>query len=710
MRKKVELVAIRYHDKVSGFFVAVGLDGDTYVGVSDLVPVGTEITVEGEFKFHEKYGERFVVDQIVLEDSQQAMALLLASGFLKGIKESKARALTAHLGDAVFDALDACVDIGPEDPLCQSFYRTKGVGPVTGSQIIGSWKEQRHWAKDALAGISAGLTVKESRRAAEYFGHGALTKIVNEEPYRLIAVPRVSWDTVDRVGREYAGFRPDAPQRVAAAIAKALTDICSRQGHTYLPSEVVAPEVAKLVPEVMDPFGVAASSLETVGVIPYNGGWTTQNMYEKAREIAQEARRIRDASSEVYKIEDDELNSLVEFELEDKQKEAVREALRNPFLIITGGAGTGKTTVVKAIIRAFTNRKKFTSQGCPTGKAAVRLSQSTGVSATTLHSLLGIFNPIAPHTVDTHVFVVDESSMLNNDLMWWVVKAVKSGSRLILVGDDQQLEPIGAGKPFSDMIACGKFPHVHLDVIQRQGENSGIVREAAKVARGLKPSYGGDKWSDFKLFHVATNSAIGDQLIEYVRKVMDKYNFTLDDIMLMSPVKRGNHGTITINTRMQEIYNPGPFPLKGVPFKNRDRVMQVSNWHDEGVMNGEVGKISWIADNELEKRLIEAEDDPDILVVDFDDPQRRVGYSREEAGAYLDLGYCFTAHKAQGSEAKCVVMGVPVVGNFVNRKMVYTMITRAKEYVLIFAANGAMSVAVRQSGSDKRFTMLGDLL
>jgi exodeoxyribonuclease V alpha subunit len=396
------------------------------------------------------------------------------------------------------------------------------------------------------------------------------------------------------------------------------------------------------------------------------------------------------------------------------QKDAIRLALKEQVCIITGGPGTGKTTILKVLLDILEHHSISYTLCAPTGKAAIRMKETTGRESATIHRTLGLFAQNGPYDVLTNYLVVDEVSMVDGGLLYHVLRALHAGQRLVLIGDVDQLPPVGAGEPFYQLILVGT-PTARLNVIHRQGKNSGIVAAAHAINEGRIPE--ADSFDDFKLGIAGGNAQLPTNLMWMLERVMGKYNFTFDDIQVLTPVNDNPWGRKALNKILQERYNPGPFPLPGVQFKLGDRVIHLHNNYDLGVMNGEIGEVVWITPAILGQRKTnedlwddEDKEDPTLLLVRFRDHSGNTKYNHNTL-LQLDLAYSLTIHKAQGSEYPAVIMLVPLVWKqFALRQLPYTGLTRAKKYALMLCANDALKHYVENEERIRRYTLLARLI
>lgn len=715
-----EIVAVHYHDADSGFFVASLLRGREIipvVGTAIFLASGAQVTISGAWTDHPHYGRQFKAASVALTDQGSAMQVLLGSGFLKGVKTAMAERIAQTFGAQTFARLDEA--LGNPDKL----QKVKGIGPTNCRWIAESWRAQRHWANAALVSVQAGLTMRQAKEAYRRFGE-RLAEIVNDNPYLLTVVSGITWQRADEIaalawpGKAKIGH--DDARRYGAAVREVLREAYT-QGHMALLETDALARAKQLARPRLDGFEQKVRARYDQDYLLLQGEWLYLAPYF---EIEQEtaagiARMLQNSGAPVgdWEAIRGGLDQYADFALSADQVEAVRLALAHRLVVITGGPGCGKTTITRVVCNIMQAQGLSLTLCAPTGKAARRMTEATGLPSATIHRTLGIFgDEEARYSFQTDGVVIDEASMITAALMRSIVEACGARTRLILVGDVDQLPPVGAGEPFFQLINSGVVPVARLTVIHRQGRNSGIVAAAHGFNRGLVPDL--REYEDIEIEYVAGNAQLPARLLQRVGDLTAR-GLSIRDIQVLTPLNNHPWGQHALNVRLQERYNPGPFPLKGCPFKPGDKVIHTRNVYDlrgQTVLNGMTGVVQWVATDEHEKELDakrkeEGDDElPEILWVRFEGEQEPTTYTREELG-YLKLAYAISVHRGQGSEFGHVVLAVPATRpDFMLRQLAYTGLTRAKTNCVLISAQSALQSYVQNEERVRRVTFLGDML
>lgn len=714
-----EIVGVHYHDADSGFFVASLLRGKEIipvVGTAIFLAAGARVTISGGWTDHPQYGRQFKASSVMLTDQASAMQVLLGSGFLKGVKTVMAKNIAQAFGAQTFARLDEALD-NPD-----KLRMVKGIGPKNCRWIAESWRAQRHWANAALVSVRAGLTMRQAKEAYRRFGE-QLAQIVNDNPYLLTVVSGVTWQRADEIAKlEWLGkakIDHDDARRYGAAVREVLREAYT-QGHMALLETDALARARQLARPRLDGFEAKVRARYADDYLLLQGDWLYLEPYF---EIEQEtaagiAKMLQNPGTPVGSIVtiNQELDK-VDFTLSPDQVEAVHLALAHRLVVITGAPGVGKTTVLRTICNIMQVHGLSLTLCAPTGKAARRMTEATSLPAATIHRILGIFgDEEAKYSFMTDVVTIDEASMIDAALMRRIVKACNERTRLIFVGDVDQLPPVGAGEPFFQLISSGVVPVARLTVIHRQGKGSGIVAAAHGFNRGVVPDL--RAYEDIEIEYVAGNALLPARLLQRVGDLTAR-GLSIRDIQVLTPLNNHPWGQHALNLRLQERYNPGPFPLKGCPFKPGDKVIHTKNIYDlrgQTVLNGMTGVVQWVASDEderyLDARRKEEGDDelPLVLDVQFDGEPDDTSYTREDLG-YLKLAYATTTHKSQGSQYGHVVLAVPTTRrDFMLRQLAYTGLTRAEKFCAIVSAQSALQTYVQNEERVRRVTFLGDML
>jgi exodeoxyribonuclease V alpha subunit len=692
----------------------------TLVGNLPELSAGEHVRVDGRWTQHPKHGQQFQVEtcEQILPATVEGIRRYLGSGLIKGVGPRLAERIVEVFGAETLDVIDGSPERLQEVP---------DIGMKRMRLITTAWEEQKQ-VKEIMVflhgyGISTNLAVKVFKQ----YGTEAL-QIVQNDPYRLAQdISGVGFKTADKLAR-LLGLPVDHPSRIEAGVVYALNEL-SNDGHVFAlrPSLVAqAAELLNLTPEII---ASAIDRLEKEGLVCLD---VLPSL--PAQETSKEAQRVVSETSRPYGSQAvylapfyhsevgvaERLSTLnytlpsrlsdmppsflpLDMSLSPEQQAAVRSALSHPVSVLTGGPGTGKTTAVRALITALElGRKKF-ALASPTGRAAKRLAEATGRPASTIHRLLGFspgegfkFNFNNPLPID--LLVVDEASMLDLILMNTLLKALKPGTHLLLVGDVDQLPSVGAGDVLRDIIKSGLVPVTRLGQIFRQAAGSQIITNAHRINQGEMPLFAQDG-QDFFLFP-AEEPEDAAQWVQDVVSVRIPARFGLDakgQIQVLSPMYRGPAGVTSLNERLQAVLNP-PGARKtekilfGQTFRAGDKLMQIQNNYDKDVFNGDMGALESLD-------LVEH-----VLRVNFDG--RLVDYDWSEADQLM-LAYAVSVHKAQGSEFPAVV--IPLVTShylMLQRNLLYTAITRAKQLCVLVGSRRAISIAVHNDKVTQRNTAL----
>jgi exodeoxyribonuclease V alpha subunit len=687
----------------------------TVVGtLADLTP-GEAILARGWWRNDPKHGWQFMaVDyRATLPATLQGMKKYLGSGLIKGIGPIHAGRIVEAFGEATFEVIDA-------DP--DRLTKVKGIGPVRAGRIAAAWTEQRH-IREVMAALQGfGISTSLAVRIYKCFGDESGT-VIAKAPYRLAReVWGIGFKTADTIARA-VGIVPDAPERLQAGVLHALS-AAADQGHTLLPA-------SDLILQAADLLGVDASCVRAAADVLCKTGEVVAATRDGAADLllalapfaraesgiasglqalmrAGDGRRVGAIFRHV--VWATAFGWLAErhgLRLAPEQELGVRTALSSPVSILTGGPGTGKTHTLCAVLALARAKGLRCVLAAPTGRAAKRMTEATGLPAGTLHRVLelrpgGQAGRDRENPLSADLVVVDEVSMLDVLLANQLVKALPSGVHLLLVGDPDQLPSVGAGNVLADLILAGCFPITRLEHIFRQGTGSGIAVNARRVNAGEMPRFGGDIQDCF--FLPAEEPAAAAQLVVdlVARRLPARYGFGPGDVEVLSPMHRGEVGVGALNMLLQEQLNPrhdGAFEARGGGrvYRPGDRVLQLRNDYDLQVFNGDLGTIQGIDPVEQEMQLL------------LDDG-RLVRYPYADLFA-LTHAYAISVHKAQGAEFPAVV--IPLLTShaaMLGRTLLYTALTRARQLVVLVGQPKALRLAVRDWRREPRHTALEGLL
>jgi len=695
----------------------------TAVGNLASVNVGESLRLTGFWTTHPQYGRQFkVLDyKTVLPATVEGVRRYLGSGLIKGVGPVTARRIVDYFG---LEALEV-IEQQPERLL-----EVPGVGPKRRDMIARAWEEQQQIKEVMLFlqshEVSAALAVKIYKA----YGDDSLT-IVRENPYRLAHdIYGIGFLTADRIARKL-GMALDAPQRVQAGISYVLSQLAD-EGHVYAPQGELIARSAEILDVPVEMVVEGIEALVAQGEVHREGityplleelatGQLTREeqavylppFYYSEIGVANQLRRmLHTPRSSLAEFQAADWNWLLgqivaqsTLQLNEDQRRVVRAALTHKVTVLTGGPGTGKTTTVQTIIRLLEGYGHSYALAAPTGRAAKRLSEATGRPARTIHRLLE-FSPTAgytfqrneAHPLDADMVIVDEASMLELLLANHLLKAIPPTSHLLLVGDVDQLPSVGAGNVLRDIIESGVAAVVRLKEIFRQEEGSWIVGNAHRINHGQMPIFAkGAK--DFFLFVKDDPEEAAELLIDIVqRRIPRKFAYDpVEDIQVLSPMYRGPVGVSNLNTRLQEVLNP-PRPEKlerrfgERVFRLGDKVMQIRNNYDKKVFNGDIGRVVGI--------------DPlnQLLTVRID--ERPVACDFGELDELVHA-YAVSIHKSQGSEYPAVVVPITTTHYILlQRNLLYTAVTRARELVVIVGTRRAIAIAVHNDKIAQRHTAL----
>jgi exodeoxyribonuclease V alpha subunit len=683
----------------------------TLVGKLGPVLPGETINVTGEWERHRTHGRHFRVDyfETRLPATTAGVERFLSSGRVKGVGSGTARRLIEYFGDETMAVLES-------EP--ERVRSVPGISKKRADRVIEGWSSQRQMRDLLIFLQSNGLPPSLAKKLQEQYGDKCISEI-QKDPYSLIDDVRgVGFKTADSLAVKL-GLPAESTVRLMAGLQFVVQD-AMREGHVYLPIDQVFSRAAILlgVPrEQLEPALLEASRQsalrldhQAVYLPPY---FTAERKSAFRLGILLNSPSFLDEEEKHLdpdKVVAGAVRSLG-ISLADHQIEAATMALRDKVSIITGGPGTGKTMCLHAIINALDRAGVRYSLCAPTGRAAKRMTAATGRPASTIHRLLGFqpgdneFSYNLDRPLPQQFIIVDEVSMLDTLLFYNLLKAIPPESHLLLVGDADQLPAVGPGNVLRDLLASNVVPSVTLDKLFRQAKDSEINVAAHQIRKGNVPSNSGEH--DLFLIKVNGPETARDVIKRMVHeRIPNKFNFDpFTDIQVMSPIHRGAAGVVSLNDELQDLLNPkkpGDPELPSGPnrFRRGDKVMQVRNDYEKEIYNGDVGIVEQV---DPERRLMKVRfgEDPDIHDVDFES---------SELGD-LTLAYAVSVHKAQGSEFPAVV--VPLLMNhfpLLQRNLLYTALTRARQLCVLVYQPRALHIAVHADRTGERYTRLAERL
>jgi len=688
-------------------------DNDQVIITGDLYGLGVneKIAVHGEWTVHPKYGRQIKIsywERPIPTTEEQAIAFL-SSGLVKGVGPATAQKIVKELGSG---AIEEILNKGPA--VIEDF---KGLKKKA-LQIYESLQETLEIQNIMKQLLPLGLTPKTAHKAYRKFGRAAV-EVVKRNPYCLIELDHIGFGRADDMAKKL-GVPMDLPQRVEAAVCYML-DQAVNQGHCYLPMDELVELSIKLLnreEEYVQPHQV----LETVKRIGVNGALALdgdavylKSLYiaeiavaEKIKALLRSKNGTRVPESKIEKwVKEYELANCIR--LAPEQKQAVVEMMNSDFMVITGNPGVGKTTVVKAVLYVYqrSNPSSEILLAAPTGRASRRMSELTGMDACTVHKLLE-FTPDKPapqfnsqNPLPCDLLIVDEISMLDMRLAKHLFDAISEKTKVLLVGDKDQLPSVGPGNVLNDLLAAG-VPCVKLAKIFRQAAESQIIIGAHHINNG-KTFMPDHSRGDFYFIEKEDPEDIARMVKKCVARLLQT-GYSINDVQVLSPMKKGVLGTVELNKSLQEIINPSGFGKPEIRrgstiFRVDDRVLCTRNSYEKDVYNGEAGVIEQIIDRE---GIV-------TLKIKFNGSDS-IEYARDELDE-VDLAYAMTIHKMQGSEAKAVIMPVST-SHYVMlaRNLLYTGVTRARERVVLIGTKKAYNIAVKNDKIARKNTRLAERL
>lgn len=691
-------------------------------GYNDLIPlvgnlldasVGSVLLVDGSWKVDAKYGRQFMAEK--WEETMPAtiygIEKYLGSGLIKGVGPKFAKRIVQTFGTDTLDVIETDVN---------RLIEVEGIGNKRVRMISESWERQKEVKNIMLFLQEHGVNTSFAAKIYKQYGNESIAKM-KENPFQLADdIWGIGFKTADGIA-EKLGYSKESFMRLRSGIMYSLSEL-GNDGHVYASREQLVAKASKLLEAeeayiimTMDqmvrdkdlicqsmqenkPVDVPVARAEAIYLPPffYAENGTANKLLKLAKEPA--GKKLPD------NIDIDKIERTVNMTYDTVQREAILKAAGSKVMILTGGPGTGKTTTTQGIIAAYRAYGLKVLLAAPTGRAAKRMNEATGLEAMTIHRLLEAKPPEGyqkneEQPLDGDVLIVDECSMIDIVLMNSLLKAIPLTMRLILVGDINQLPSVGAGNVLRDMIDSGVFPVIRLTRIFRQAQSSRIIMNAHRINEGQFPDISNGKNADFFFIEKEEPEEVLTEIVRLVKNNLSRYYHTPPvSIQVLTPMQRGVIGAANLNVALQEALNPGETGLRrsGYCFKLHDKVMQIKNNYDKEVFNGDIGIITAL---DMENRS---------LTVNFDG--RNIEYDVTELDELVHA-YATTIHKAQGSEYPIVVMPVLMTHYMMlQRNLIYTGITRAKKILVIVGTKKALSYGVRNVTVTKRNTWLCERL
>jgi exodeoxyribonuclease V alpha subunit len=679
-------------------------DCTTIVGSMPLVKPGETLKCQGNWKTHPSFGKQLEVLSYEVQSPADLIGIqkYLESGLIKGIGPVFAKKIVSKFGLQTLNVLD-------NDP--HELEKIPGFGPKKIEKIALCWKEQKTIRQVMIFLQSFGVSPAYAQKIFKGYGPDSIA-IVKENPYRLAReINGIGFKIADDIAQKM-GFKNDSSYRIQAGLEFALWELAN-EGHVCYPKKDLIEYTEKIL-------SVDASLIEKeilslvqqnrlhLAAMPKDNEETIfvwlGSLYFFEQKIASELQRLASSPCKIRSIDQikalDWVQKKLLIQLAEKQKEAVIQSFNHKIHIITGGPGTGKSTITNAILAITEQLTDKIILAAPTGRAAKRMTQITHKKAFTIHALLEYdfinktFKRNQENTLNCHLIVIDEASMIDTLLFYHLLMAIPDGARVLFVGDIDQLPSIGPGNILKDLIQSNKFSCIMLNEIFRQAQGSKIILNAHRINQGLFPVVKNSK-SDF--IFIEENDP--EKILEKIKKLLqtelkEKYHFSLDQAQVLSPMKKGIIGIDNLNPVLQNLLNPSDKPLLRdfIRLHLNDKVMQIKNNYTKMVYNGDIGYVKHI--DRLEQEVI----------IDYDG--KEVLYDFNELDE-ITLSYAISVHKYQGSECPCIIMPIHTCHfKLLYRNLLYTAITRGKKCVILIGTKQALALAIKNRSTRERYTGL----
>lgn len=701
-----------FHNQENGFTIFTlkinARETVTVCGHLSQVTVGEQITARGSWTVHPKFGKQFQAQECVVQVPTTILGLkkYLGSGLIKGIGPVYAQKMVDYFGTQVLEIIDQ-----QPDRLCE----IDGIGTARKQTIIEAWKEQKEVANIMVFLREKGISAVYAAKIFKQYKQQSLT-IIQENPYRLADdIWGIGFKTADTIAQQL-GFAFDSSERIASAI-KYLISNATTQGHLYYYLDKLIVGTIELLELTNEHQSLVESIIQSlhqeqiISIIPHQERYlVTLSQYHACEKSVANRLDLFIKKESSLRIDIQQIYMRLHLDsgiqLTEDQQRGILACLQNRITIITGGPGTGKTTIIKKLLDILDTHHIRYKLTAPTGRAAKRMSESTSRPALTLHRLLE-FDPASlrfihneQNALDLDYLIVDESSMIDIFLMNSLIKAMPYNAHMVFIGDIDQLPSVGAGNVLRDLIASNQIPVVRLHTIFRQAHNSLIVINAHRINQGEFPlAQADDAKKDFIFIKEQDPTRIAQHIAMTYRKLESTFNIHWHDTMMLSPMNRTLVGTHTLNALLKEQLNPSATTSimhMGTKYSIGDRVMQLRNNYDKKVFNGDIGYIEQI---QTEER---------IMHIAY--PEGTILYEGHEFDE-ITLAYAVSIHKSQGSEFPVVIIPL-FMQHFIllQRNLLYTAITRAKKLCFLIGQPQAVAMAIKNNKEITRLTLLKDLI
>ena len=711
-----QIERITYTNDETGFTIArVRVYGQkdlvTVVGHLISAAPGEVLNMRGEWVNHPRFGEQFKVveSKTTVPATVYGIRKYLGSGLIKGLGPVMAGRIVKKFGEQTLDVIENEI---------QKLSQVNGIGKKRIAMIQKAWDEQKEIRDVMLFLQSHGISSGYATKIFKQYGNRSIA-VVTDNPYRLATdIFGIGFVIADRIASKL-GFPEDSPLRVEAGILYILNQL-SDEGHVFYPYDPLIKKSQEILNVGRDVVVKALGNIAGQGKIiveDINKGMEKFNDITKAvylakfhlceTSISDRLKILLTAPKSIRHVASEKAIDWVQTQLNitlaEKQVRAIHSALTNKIMIITGGPGTGKTTIINAILKIFSRLNVRTLLAAPTGRAAKRMSETTGHGAKTIHRLLefsfskGGFQKNQENPLNCDLLILDEASMIDTILMHHLLKAVPPFATVILVGDVNQLPSVGAGNVLNDMITSKAAPVVELNEIFRQAKESRIIVNAHKINNGILPSFENDvSNNDFYFIRQKDPQKVLEIILDLTKtRIPRRFGFDpVEDIQVLTPMHKGVVGAENLNMELQKTLNPAQ---EGIirgnrSFRINDKVMQIRNNYDKEVFNGDIGRITGIRPEEYQ------------VTVTFDG--REVAYEFYDLDEIV-LAYAVSVHKSQGSEYPVVV--IPILAQhyiLLQRNLIYTAITRGRNLVVMVGTRNALAMGINAHKTQERYTLL----
>jgi len=677
---------------------------------------GEMVELQGHWKIHPKYGEQFEVEEYrtTVPATIHGIKKYLGSGLIKGIGPVMAGRIVAQFGKKTLDIIENDI---------KKLSEIGGIGTKRIEMIQAAWEEQKEIRTVMMFLQSHQVSTGYATKIFKQYGDRSIT-VVTENPFQMATdIFGFGFITADKIAANI-GFSKDSPLRIRAGILYVLNELSS-DGHVYFPfSELIekCTEILEVDGRLVGDALIQAAAEKQIVIETEEDDLSKSHDNERAVYLARYhfcetgisymLKRLMATPKAIPEVDAEKavkwVQEQLDFELADNQKKAILSAVQSKLMVITGGPGTGKTTIIQAVLKIYKKLHVKILLAAPTGRAAKQMAETTGFDAKTIHRMLsfnfhsGGFQKNEKDPLECDLLIVDEASMIDTVLMHHLLKAVPPEATLILVGDINQLPSVGAGNILADIISSRVLPVVRLNEIFRQAQESRIIINAHRINHGVFPETDieNNADSDFYFIDQESPERVLDIILELAsNRIPKKFGLdAIDDIQVLSPMHKGLVGTANLNKELQKHLNPQQDHIVygNTTFHCHDKVMQIRNNYDKNVYNGDIGRVTDI-NRETREVMIEVDG-------------RKIAYDFTELDEIVPA-YAVSVHKSQGSEYPAVI--IPVLTQhyiLLQRNLIYTAVTRGRRLVVLVGTKKAMAIAIKNDKTQQRFTRLKDRL